>query len=540
MLAFTMLLTFTHEGFAQLLTKDSIDLFIKEVEEKKYPTFEQSLPMLERAVESAKAIKYIPGIIHAQRLTGVLNLDLGNLDKATPALQESIQLAEASGDSLSLAKASFFYADVLLLTEDTQAAISYLESALAYFDQIQDPIWYCNVLTFLGTSYIEDGQGEYGVNLLNQSYQILDSLGHRSRVTPIYNMGYYYLENEDAETALPYIQQAMELHDDLGYCYSLAKDHGNLGLAYYLLGRYEESIAEYTIYLDVGITENYLNFQKKAYEGLYKNYDKLGQHQKALEAYKQYNIYSDSILSNETKEKVSELEIKYETAKKDRELDLQQANIAQLEQQATIDRQQKVLLVGGLFLLLGISWLIYNKQKSDSAKRRELHRLETALMQSKLKQEESEKKRIQNELSYKSKYLTNFALEIAHKNQLADELVDGLKSLRGMPINKQEVKIKELSIMAVSHLRPNDEVKAFQDNVESLNYEFFQKLEQQFPQLTKNERILSGLIRLDIQNKEIASIRNVSNEAIKMARYRLRKKLNLKPEEDIVAFLNNI
>jgi len=40
-------------------------------------------------------------------------------------------------------------------------------------------------------------------------------------------------------------------------------------------------------------------------------------------------------------------------------------------------------------------------------------------------------------------------------------------------------------------------------------------------------------------NKEVAMNRGISTASAKMARYRLRKKLNLTPKDDIIAFLRD-
>ena len=42
-----------------------------------------------------------------------------------------------------------------------------------------------------------------------------------------------------------------------------------------------------------------------------------------------------------------------------------------------------------------------------------------------------------------------------------------------------------------------------------------------------------ALLKMNLTSKEIANILNISNDGIKKARYRLRKKLNLSTEESL-------
>lgn len=57
--------------------------------------------------------------------------------------------------------------------------------------------------------------------------------------------------------------------------------------------------------------------------------------------------------------------------------------------------------------------------------------------------------------------------------------------------------------------------------------DFYTQLEKQSQELTKNERRLCALIRLDFSSKEIAHINNQSLRSVEIARTRIRKKLNL-------------
>ncbi|WP_157811716.1 helix-turn-helix transcriptional regulator [Tenacibaculum sp. SZ-18] len=45
------------------------------------------------------------------------------------------------------------------------------------------------------------------------------------------------------------------------------------------------------------------------------------------------------------------------------------------------------------------------------------------------------------------------------------------------------------------------------------------------------------LLRLNLTSKEIAEILNVTPDSVRVARYRLRKKLPISPKEDLVNFM---
>ena len=62
---------------------------------------------------------------------------------------------------------------------------------------------------------------------------------------------------------------------------------------------------------------------------------------------------------------------------------------------------------------------------------------------------------------------------------------------------------------------------------------FETKLKADHPDMTVNDIKLAALIRMNLTTKQIATINNVSILAVKKARYRLRKKLNISEDESL-------
>ena len=76
--------------------------------------------------------------------------------------------------------------------------------------------------------------------------------------------------------------------------------------------------------------------------------------------------------------------------------------------------------------------------------------------------------------------------------------------------------------------------------IEDVHKDFNMKLKTSFPNLTDLEKRLAVLIRLNLSNKEIASLLNISAKSVEIARYRLKKKLMLDKNSNLKNFINNI
>jgi DNA-binding CsgD family transcriptional regulator len=171
-------------------------------------------------------------------------------------------------------------------------------------------------------------------------------------------------------------------------------------------------------------------------------------------------------------------------------------------------------------------------------KRFKLQLIENELTEKKLLLEEIERKRLQAQLQNKSKDLTDFGIEITRKKVFTQKLYDKLIDFK----NASDQDSKELNALlsyVKSNLKIDNELELLQKNIDSVNHEFTSKLKEAYPSLTANELHLSSLLRLNFNTKEIATIKNISPDSVKVLRYRLRKKLNMPSNKGLSEFMRN-
>jgi len=80
----------------------------------------------------------------------------------------------------------------------------------------------------------------------------------------------------------------------------------------------------------------------------------------------------------------------------------------------------------------------------------------------------------------------------------------------------------------------------FERNYRDLHDAFSDTLVERHPKLTKGEIRLSYLVRQKMNNKEIATVLNVSPAAVEKAKYRLKKKIGLEKEESLDQYLQEL
>lgn len=86
-------------------------------------------------------------------------------------------------------------------------------------------------------------------------------------------------------------------------------------------------------------------------------------------------------------------------------------------------------------------------------------------------------------------------------------------------------------------LNDQEDWKLFESYFNSTHQHFMDRLRQQYSDITTGDLRICCLLRMNLSTKEIASLLNVSIRAIELRRYRLRKRLTLEADTNLVDFL---
>lgn len=148
---------------------------------------------------------------------------------------------------------------------------------------------------------------------------------------------------------------------------------------------------------------------------------------------------------------------------------------------------------------------------------------------------------LQEDVLTKNKKLANYTLQLVNKKQAFIELQEDLKELRELIKNGQSKK-KLLDIFRKLHQHKIGEeyLEVFDIHFEEIHRRFFEKLKVITTHLTKRELRLAAFVKMNLANKEIAPLLNISVRGVETARYRLSKKLNIPKTSSLQEFLENL
>jgi signal transduction histidine kinase len=147
----------------------------------------------------------------------------------------------------------------------------------------------------------------------SKAYEISMSLGMKSHAATAYNKISHVLmlENKSRE-ALVYAEKSYKLREESGFEDVTGSSLINIGFIYNSLKEYDKA-SDY-ILQGLKIAKN-IDILANGYKNLYNTKLNTRDYEAALESYKMYNAYKDSITKRESFKSVSRIELKYELEK---------------------------------------------------------------------------------------------------------------------------------------------------------------------------------------------------------------------------------
>ena len=148
------------------------------------------------------------------------------------------------------------------------------------------------------------------------------------------------------------------------------------------------------------------------------------------------------------------------------------------------------------------------------------------------------------DLKHKSSQLADSTMNLVRKNDMLQELDLQMQELSGIigkdtPKSSINKMIKDVRRSIQRNIKEDENWEKFEENFNLVYDNFMKKLTEQFPDLKANDKKLCAYLRMGLSSKEMASLLNTTLRSIETARYRLRKKLNLKQGQNLTSFIQN-
>ena len=358
--------------------------------------YEKALEYDFKALEIAKHIGN-PGLLsECLSEIGIVYKNQGKYELALEYYQQSLFFAEQTTDTSWIASNKVNLGNVFKEQGYLTLALKYYLEALSTLEPMGHDRRVAACYQNIGDIYHKQNDYNKALEYYSRALVLAKKTDDVVRETTCYmNIGYVYAGLNETDRAREFYKQAMDLFEKSGYshekddCYLLIGDtyraesdlktaqdfyQKALGLstsegdmsreaeALIKLGEIQKLQKEYTLAigsnekgLALAIQVGDLGLQAEAYKNLSEIYDKLGEYKLVVNMQQKFIALKDSIYSAEKYRAVREMEMKYETEKKEAQLALleEQNEVQNLRLSRRNRMMYTIIGVAGLLLIIG-------------------------------------------------------------------------------------------------------------------------------------------------------------------------------------------
>lgn len=301
-----------------------------------------------------EALKYVTDEYGRARL--LLNIGSnyiaeGKLDSATKNNLAAVSVFERLEHQVGLTIANLNLGNIYYKQEDYDNAMRYYQISLRNaIAADHKPVQSRNYLN-IGSILAEQNQYDSALTYFQKATALQEIMGDQTGLAASYrNLGELYLEIDNAEEAEKYFLKSAKLYEQSGHKEGIIRSNKFLANLYLKRGEFSRAINYIERSINLAREAGMVHELQRALELATKIYEGTGDYQKAYLLIAEEKMLGDSIFAQEKIKQINELQTKYETEKKDQQIESlsQQARIQELE----ITQRNTQLLVAGVIIVL--------------------------------------------------------------------------------------------------------------------------------------------------------------------------------------------
>ena len=430
----------------------------------------------------------------------------------------------------------------------------------------------------MGILYYYNKQSDKAFLLYNKALTLYTATGNKKGQAEIFGaIGHLYEKHQRYDSSFYYQHLALRIYNQIGDNYGQAKIYENLGSIHEDLANYDSSytcfkksleiyrqhhdeVASIEVINNIGdilrktgkyaqgieqsrqayalsVKNNNLYQLASACRDLGKGYQLLHQMDSAYHYLELSRKYSLEVYSRESLKQTSFLQVLYDMDKKSDEI-TRLNNIRKINQIITIAIVTIVLLL----IVLGLvtfsrQRLKIRDQRVLAEQNKSIFEAQHELMQLELKNKQLEEESLKQQLELKSQELSTHTLNLIKNNQLLESMRNTLQDMVKEDKRDQKKQMQQIIQQINQSFNHEQQWKEFTLAFEQVHQRFFDKLKQHTNDLTSTDMRLIALLKVNMDSKDIAGLLGISNDSLRVARYRLRKKLNLEQGDNLSTFI---
>ena len=288
---------------------------------RKLGNFNKSVGAYQNALQINQAINDNIGIAKSYNGLGITYNLMGDYDKSLESFLNSLKTYEQNGDKVGTADALNNVGIYYMYLGNFDKALDYYLRALATRREIGDIDDIAASLNNIGDVYSDLGDSDKALQYFLEALELREEDGNNELITALQiNIGLLYTNLDRPKKAMGHYEKGLEIAEKMGDNWGMATTFNYIGMAHLKAGNYVKAKQFFQQSLGLARKIGAKALIKDGYKSFSDLFTAMEDHKKSLEYYKLYVEVKDSIFNETTSKQMAELQTRYETEKKEAEI----------------------------------------------------------------------------------------------------------------------------------------------------------------------------------------------------------------------------
>ncbi len=335
-------------------------------------SYDAALSFYNKSLSIRTSLKDVKGLAGLHNKKGIVFQSKGDYEKALTEQMTALRLYEELGWKHGISYSQNNIAIIHGNQKNFEEALKYHQLSLALKKEAKDNYGTAGSLVNIGNIYHQRKQISAAIENYESALVLLRSIEAPSyTAATLNNLGSAYIDNRDYERGLVYLEEALAIREKLQEKKGIASTLNNLGSAYLGLSEMPKANSYFLRAVSLSKELDVKPELQQAYLNMANWNESEGDYKLALEFQKLAEVVKDSLFNSERSEKIAEMEVLYQTEKKEQEIALNQLTI---EKQKQRNFFQLVGFIVGLLALVVFANLWFRNHRLRSKARVEMQR----------------------------------------------------------------------------------------------------------------------------------------------------------------------
>ncbi len=354
--------------------------------------YDSAVVYFNRAIKFYGAKNFSKGLCDAYSNLGICYDYQGNFPTAIQNHLKALKIAEIISDENTVSRASNNLGTVFYQQRNFKMALGYFERSLKIREEKKDVygIASCclNIASCLSELKLEDKSTYF----LNKSISSARQVGDSALLADGYtSLAQNYSRKKDYKNAIFHYNKAVAIYKQFNDLRALSQIYSFMGINYGNLKEQKLSHQHFLLAYKLSTQIHNLEEIKASAAGLVVTYAYFSKPDSVAYFLTQYGKMRDTLYSASSSEQIADMQTKYETDKKDKEIKLKDLEIDKQAIESQKKSFQRNAFIIGFALMLGLSFFIYRGYRQKQQANIEINKQKDIIVEQKSIVEEKNK-----------------------------------------------------------------------------------------------------------------------------------------------------